>query len=256
MRFSIITPTHKRSEKLQRAVTSVLQQTYKDFELIIINDSPDDTSYESFEHSITDSRIRYLKNKKNMGLNYSRNRGLDEVSIYGEWIIFLDDDDYFAPDALATFKTLIEKHSDEQWFVTNRARTDGTPFTIAPKTDTHYSYGVDVLLLKKFRGDATHCISKKALGSLRFSKRVRQAEEWIFYYELGTKTPFFYHDHNSTISYGYDTELGLNFRKETRKQKYTNAFLLAQEAFLKGFFFRPTFLLYICLRILRIAIKG
>jgi glycosyltransferase involved in cell wall biosynthesis len=255
MRFSIITPTHKRSEKLQRAVASVLRQTYRDFELIVINDSPDDTSYEPFEHSITDSRIRYLKNKKNMGLNYSRNRGLDEVSIYGEWVIFLDDDDYFAPDALATFKTLIEEHPNERWFVTNRAHIDGTPFTIVPKADTHYSYGIDVLLLKKFRGDATHCISKKELTSLRFSKRVRQAEEWIFYYEIGTKTKFFYHDHNSTISDGY-TASGLNYRQRSRDERIHTLLLLLQDGLDRKLVYRPTFIAYAAARCILLLKKN
>ena len=64
MKFSIITPTHKRAEMLIRAVTSVKNQTYTDWEMIIVNDSPTDSSYTSFTETINDARIRYHLNKK------------------------------------------------------------------------------------------------------------------------------------------------------------------------------------------------
>jgi glycosyltransferase involved in cell wall biosynthesis len=183
MKFSIITPTFKRKEKLDRAVASVIAQTYKDWEMIIINDSPHDESYLDFASSINDPRIHYHVNPKNSGVNVSRNHGLDKLSADSKWVIFLDDDDYLAPNTLATFSQLQLLESDTKWFMTNRAYTHGESLTQAPKDDTLYSYTWSYLILKRIKGDATHCIETKLLTHIhaRFSSYVKQGEEWFFF---------------------------------------------------------------------------
>jgi glycosyltransferase involved in cell wall biosynthesis len=253
MRFSIITPTYKRAGLLTRAVASIQAQTYKDWELIIVNDSPKDNTYSSFASSINDPRIHYHVNDTNSGVNFSRNKALDKVSAVSEWIIFLDDDDYLAPDALATFKELIETHPESAWLITNRAQTDGTPLTEIKKSDNSYSYIWDYLILKRCKGDVTHCIETDRVHTIRFSKYIKNGEEWIFFYELGLREKMFYHDHNSTITGGYD-ESGLNFRKRTRGELFESLSTLVYEASVRGYVYRPTFLLYSFIRFLRIII--
>lgn len=255
MRFSIIIPTYKRAEHLKRAVNSVIEQTYADWEMVIVNDSPGDEPYHEFEQHISDPRIRYLKNQKNEGVNFTRNRALDSVSIHSDWIIFLDDDDYFSPDTLATFVDLIRKDGSTSWFITNRAYRNGRPVCEFPKSDKWYSYARDYLILKRCKGDATHCIETKKLGEIRFSKKIKQAEEWFLFYQLGLRVKFFYHDHNSTITEGYDARGGLNFRKRTRKNQLLTMLTLAFEAASLGFVYRPTFLVYTLMRLVRVIIK-
>ena len=88
MKFSIITPTYKRASLLERAVQSVVRQTYANWEMIISNDSPDDPSYKTFLSSERDSRIRYYVNDMNRGVNYSRNFALDNVAKDSDWVVF------------------------------------------------------------------------------------------------------------------------------------------------------------------------
>ena len=254
MKFSIITPTHKRIDGLMRAVASVQAQTYIDWEIIIVNDSPADTSYATFSSHINDPRIRYISNTSNLGVNASRNKALDALSINSEWVIFLDDDDYLAPDTLATYVDLISKHKDVSWFVTNRALRDGTSLTKIAKPDTVYSYAWEYLILKRCKGDATHCISTASLNNIRFSKKIKQGEEWFFFYQLGVKHKMFYHDHNSTISDGY-SPTGLNFRKRLKKDHMNNLLAVSKEAHILGFLFTPTFILYILARYILILIR-
>ena len=222
MKFSIITPTFKRKDLLVRAVESLLSQTYKDWEVIIVNDSPADESYLSFVSSINDSRIHYHVNPVNKGVNYTRNYALDHVSADSKWVIFLDDDDYLSPDTLQTFHDLILLNGDQKWFVTNRALTNGKPLTLFPHSDKEYNYAWSYLILKRLKGDATHCIETKLIthNKIRFSKYVKQAEEWFFFYQVGLLTKMYYHDHNSTISDGYDNRQGLNYRTRTFTEKY------------------------------------
>ncbi|MFA5997305.1 MAG: glycosyltransferase family 2 protein [Candidatus Paceibacterota bacterium] len=256
MKFSIITPTYKRADKLTRAVESVLNQTYTNWEMIIVNDSPDDVSYSSFENSISDPRIIYLNNEQNSGVNYSRNRALDNISKDSDWVIFLDDDDYFATDALTTLHDLIQNHLNNKWFVTNRAQSNGSSLTHFPASDTSYPYAWDYLITKKCKGDATHCISTSLIKNIRFSKHIKQAEEWLFFYQIGLREQMFYHNHNSTLTDGYNESSGLNFRKRTAPEQLKTLFAIKLEGFRHNLIWRPTFLIYLSLRFVRIGVKS
>lgn len=256
MKFSIIVPTHKRVDSLIRAVNSVLSQTYTDWELIIVNDSPFDTSYETFTSSINDSRIRYHLNDTNRGVNFSRNSALDMLSADSKWVIFLDDDDYFAPDTLQVFHDLILLHNNQKWFVSNRSRKNGTSMTLFPADDTYYTYAWNYLILKRCKGDATHCIESKLITQkkIRFSKHVKQGEEWFFFYQLGLYSNMFYTNHNSTISDGYEEVHGLNFRKRGTAEQLENIMLLFYEGSAIQLIRNPSFSVYLILRIIRACI--
>jgi len=258
MKFTIITPTHRRVEKLIRSVESALHQTYTDWEMIIVNDSPHDNSYQSFASSINDPRIHYHINDTNRGVNYSRNFAMDKSSSDSKWTVFLDDDDYLAPDALQTFHDLIVSNSDRKWFITNRAYVNGQPVTQFPSPDTDYSYIWDCLILKRGKGDVTHCIETKLLTTnhIRFSKYIKQAEEWIFYYQISLKEKMYYHDHNSTITDGYDIHGGLNFRKRTRSEQLEAIFKFIYEGQQLHLLKHPTFIIYLLMRFIRLYIKN
>lgn len=249
MKIYIITPTHKRPEELLRSMRSVLDQTYTGWEMIIVNDSPFDTAYEKTEKEIRkDPRIIYLKNEKNEGVNFSRNRALDllkEMSEVNDWIIFLDDDDTLAKDALETLVEIHKKNPAEKWILTNRASYEGKSFTKIPFTDREYSYVSGFLIARKLKGDATHFIKAEETKDIRFPKYVRQGEEWLFYYQLALKVrKFFYHNHNCTLSFGY-SENGLNLRKRNKKERLQALFSLVRESYLLNIIWHPTMLLYL-----------
>jgi glycosyltransferase involved in cell wall biosynthesis len=253
MKFSIITPTYKRAERLKRAVASLQAQTYKDWEMIIVNDSPYDTTYANFASSINDPRIRYFVNETNRGVNYSRNFALERISADSKWVLFLDDDDYFSPDTLAYFAEQIRHNPDQKWFVTNRALKNGTSLTHFPREGTLYSYTMQYLILRRCKGDATHCIESKLIthSHARFSRYVKQGEEWFFFYQINLHTKLLYSDHNSTISDGYDASSGLNFRKRSFTEKYESLAQLAYEALRKKVL-RPSFVVYFSMRLIKL----
>ena len=94
---SIIIPTHNRSSLLSRAIDSVLNQTYKNWELIIINDACSDDTIQVYI-PFNDQRIRVLHLKESVGGGSARNAGLDISN--GDFIAFLDDDDQWLNDKL------------------------------------------------------------------------------------------------------------------------------------------------------------
>lgn len=239
MRFSIITPTYREGDLLTRAVESLVHQTYKDWEMIIVNDSPFDSSYLTFASSINDARIHYRPNETRRGANYSKNKALRHVSADSKWVIFLKDTDYLAPDTLATLHELILVNQEKKWFVTNHAHKNGTPITKFPKTDNEYFYARDCLLLHRGRGDATHCIETKLATSATFPKHFKQGEEWFYFYQIGQQEKLYYHDHNSTVVSGREK------RKRTRGERFEEITKLLYEGAHLKLLYRPTFLIYI-----------
>lgn len=91
---SIITPSYNSEKFIKETIESVLNQTYMNWELLIVDDCSTDESPKIIkEYSKIDSRIKYLRNEKNGGPAISRNRGLDIAK--GEYIAFLDSDDFW-----------------------------------------------------------------------------------------------------------------------------------------------------------------
>lgn len=88
-------PVYKTNEKyLREAIESILNQTYKDFEFLILDDCPND-SRESIVKSYNDERIKYFKNEKNLGISKTRNKLIDLSS--GEYLAVFDHDDISLP---------------------------------------------------------------------------------------------------------------------------------------------------------------
>ena len=94
---SVIIPTHNRAEMLNRAVNSVLAQTMKDFELIVVSDGSTDNTQEVLE-KIKDQRVCFLKHESEKGAAAARNTGIQASR--GRYIAFLDDDDEWLPTKL------------------------------------------------------------------------------------------------------------------------------------------------------------
>lgn len=96
--ISIIIPAYNAGKYLRRCVDSILNQTFNDFELFIINDgSTDGTKEICDEYLLIDHRIKII-HKENGGVSSARNRGLDNAK--GEWVVFVDADDYIPQNAL------------------------------------------------------------------------------------------------------------------------------------------------------------
>ena len=94
---SIIMPSYNTAPYIAESIQSVIDQTYKDWELIIVDDCSTDNTDEVIT-SLHDERIRYFKNKKNGGAAVSRNKALRKAK--GKWIAFLDSDDLWNPKKL------------------------------------------------------------------------------------------------------------------------------------------------------------
>ena len=118
---SIIMPSYNTASFIAESIQSVLAQSYKDWELIIVDDCSPDNTDQVVKPYLSDERIMYLKNEKNSGAAVSRNRALREAK--GKWIAFLDSDDLWMPDKLKKQISFMEKN-DYHFSYTNYAEID------------------------------------------------------------------------------------------------------------------------------------
>lgn len=107
---SIIVPVYKVEQYLKRCMDSILNQTYKNIEVILVNDgSPDNCPALCDEYAKIDSRVRVI-HKENGGLSSARNVALDTVK--GDYVFFVDSDDWLALDTLEVLEEYLEKDYD------------------------------------------------------------------------------------------------------------------------------------------------
>lgn len=110
MLYSIIIPIYNVEDYLERCLQSVINQTYKDIEIILVDDeSPDNCPSLCEKYSAQDSRIKVI-HKKNGGLSDARNTGLALAT--GEYVIFVDADDYIDKNTCEMFKEYAKQHYD------------------------------------------------------------------------------------------------------------------------------------------------
>lgn len=106
---SVVLTVYNRPEKVCKTIESILNQTFKDFELLIIDNASTDDTVERIK-KFDDPRIRLIVNERNMGQTYSLNRGLDEAK--GKYIARIDSDDIMLPKRLQKQVSFMEKHDD------------------------------------------------------------------------------------------------------------------------------------------------
>lgn len=132
--ISIVIPLYNKEKQIGLALQSVFQQTYQDFEIIIVDDGSTDQSAEVVKKS-NDKRIKLFQ-QKNAGVSAARNQGVEIAQ--GEWIAFLDADDEWMPEYLETQVTLSEKFPEASVCATGYVLQDEFGKRHTPKV--HCSY--------------------------------------------------------------------------------------------------------------------
>ncbi|ADD69167.1 glycosyl transferase family 2 [Denitrovibrio acetiphilus DSM 12809] len=127
MTFSVIIPVFNRTQTLKTAIESVLAQSFRDFEIIVVDDGSDKSVSSALRPYMP--MIRYIRIEKNMGVSYARNIGIREAK--GLYTAFLDSDDIWLPDKLSaqhealTATKLKVCHTNEFWFRKDRFINQG-----------------------------------------------------------------------------------------------------------------------------------
>ena len=113
--ISVVIPLYNKEKQIAETLRSVLQQSFQDFEIVVVNDGSTDGSVAAAK-SVQDKRIRII-HQENSGVSAARNRGIDEARY--ELIAFLDADDRWKPDYLMTQYELTQKYPECSVFACN-----------------------------------------------------------------------------------------------------------------------------------------
>lgn len=176
VQVSVIIPAYNAEKTLTRAVNSVLKQTMRDFEVLIVdNGSSDGTSDLISKLVSNDNRVRSLESEK--GRSRARNKGLKESR--GLYVQFLDADDELLPEKLADGLKFLQKHADIDAYITS----------VIYKNDHHQTEKLQVTHLKSTRDllKANYLPISAPLirnsGLAAFREELEYNEDWLFWAE-------------------------------------------------------------------------
>ena len=110
MKVSIVIPVYNVEKYICRCIDSVLAQSYKNFEVVVVDDQSPDRSIELVE-SYQSEKIRIIRHVQNRGLPASRNTGVKHC--HGDYLLFLDSDDFLKPHALEKCIAIAQDHQSD-----------------------------------------------------------------------------------------------------------------------------------------------
>ncbi len=187
--ISVIIPAYNAERTILETIESVQQQTFSDFELIVINDGSNDKTLELL-NSLTDERLRIFS-CENAGVGVARNRGISHAT--GKFIAFLDADDLWTPDKLELQLATLQQHpkAGVAYSWTSYVDEQGN-FLSADKPIFFKGNVYTHLLANNFLASGSNpLIRREAVESIgEFDPSLPPCEDWDFYLRLAAKWPF------------------------------------------------------------------
>ncbi len=187
--ISVIIPAYNAEKTIQETIESVLNQTFQDFELIVINDGSTDRTLEIVS-SFTDSRLQVFS-FPNSGPQKSRNRGISLAT--GEYLSFIDADDLWTPDKLERQLQALQEHPEAAVVYSWTDYIDESGERLPG--GHHYKFTNDVyerLLLGDFIGSGSNPLIRKeaflAVGT--FDESLEGGQDWEMWIRLASKYQF------------------------------------------------------------------
>lgn len=209
---SVIIPTYNRAQIIIESINSVLNQTYQNFEILVIDDGSTDNTKDIVE-SINDIRIRYIY-QENSGPSAARNNGIKNAN--GEWIAFLDSDDIWLPEKLGKQIEVINSSDDRLGIITcwsYNCYYNNNEFIKEKNISTaknSMDFMLGMLLDKKvITGTNTFVIKKVCFSdSGYFDETIKCREDWDMWFRISLKYDFYCI--NECLALNNDTKTSLS----------------------------------------------
>ncbi len=190
---SAIITTHNRRKDLEDALQSVLNQTYKNLECIVIDDASNDDTSEFMEKiAASNKQVRYIyiPKSESKGGNYARNTGIKNAR--GDLIAFLDDDDLWLTDKIEKQVKCLQQHPECELVYCHRIREINRSFAYIPKYNDNLSGDMHERIFTQIPcSTSTIVCTKRILESVgMFDESVRFWQEYELLMRISQKTQF------------------------------------------------------------------
>lgn len=206
---SVIVPTYDRPAELKRAVQSILDQTYQDFEIVVVNDGGVEVR-EIVEDLNRGGQIAYVRHSQNQGLAAARNTAIR--SARGKYLAYLDDDDTFLPEHLETLARFLEANAPTFKF----AYTDAWRLSLVKNGSSYLQVGRDIVHSNDFDPNAVLLLNpfpvlcamhqKVCLEDVgMFDESLSSHEDWDLWIRMSRRFPFA-HIKRATAEYTWRTD--------------------------------------------------
>lgn len=208
--FSVIIPTYNRLQLAERAIESVLQQQYQDFEILLIDDGSLEDYTKLIQKYQSENKFTYHK-QNNAYLPAARNKGIQLAK--GKWICFLDDDDYYLNNHLSCLKECIEQNLQKNGlyrtftiFENEKLERVLQPITKISGNALEYVLNISTITVNNV------CLSSEVLKDLKFNTDLKIAEDYNLWLRILCQYPLFESYHHTTVYFkSEDTMSGYNF---------------------------------------------
>ena len=191
-KVSILVPTYNRRNLLGRTIRSLVEQSYENIEILVVNDAGEDVS--DILNSFGDNRIKYFSNDKNIGLAGSRNVGLKNST--GDYICLLDDDDIYLKYAIEFRMYMMDKLGADVVYtrsLLDHWKKDGNQYISQGKTLYWDSpFDKDLILIQNIAPCCNVLFSRKSwdISEHWFDETMTTSEDHEFWCGLSRKTDF------------------------------------------------------------------
>lgn len=187
---SIIIPTYNRANCILDAISSIKEQTAKNYEIIVVDDGSSDNTEEILNPYIINKEIRYFKHSKNKGQAEARNKGIENVK--GEYIAYLDSDNYLYRNWLEEINHYFHNNKNITWIYPRlniKLIVEGVHINVkAPEFSKEESLNIKTLWRHDFEADPTGLTHKTSLlDGVRWDKNLEVYEDYDYALQLSKK---------------------------------------------------------------------
>lgn len=226
--FSIIIPTYNRAHFLPKAIESVLEQTYSNWELIIIDDGSTDNTLDVVEN-YADERIKYIY-QENAERSAARNNGIRHAN--GEYICFLDSDDYFLKNRLTNLDSFIAKQQSMPFFIITNIKKELNNQIV----DNQIGNSSEFKHASLFQNMVTPnmvCIHKSLFDKDLFIEKFKTAywEDTHLWIRLSVKHGFVFFNDNSVVQVEHDSRSINEISKDKLRKRYADHLAMVKDLF-------------------------
>ncbi len=185
--FSVIIPTYNRAVMLYKSINAVVNQTFEDWELIVIDDASNDNTYKVVS-DFENYKIKYVKNELNIERSASRNKGIELAK--GKYICFLDSDDIWEPNHLEVIYNYLTSNNFPEILLftgyTWHFSDDNIQNVVLPNT---YNFNPVEYIIEYQPCPSSVCISKSILTKYKFNENLFINEDVELFARIVTQYP-------------------------------------------------------------------